>query len=332
MINFDKFAAIASAITVLSVGDIVVDEFAYGEIRSRFGPPVLVTQAARVTLGGAAGIALASAAFGARCSVVAAVGDDCRAELLRQPIKSDRISFGLLNDPDRSTLRRTRFVGDHAASPLLCAEWDRGEPVHAQIEEGLLARILGEVLVSDIVVLSDYCGGAMSDRLVKDTIAAARQQGIPTLVISTHSDFSRYAGATILAPEFEGFCAVNGREPGSVEELERDALRLLERSSLEALLVLRPGQGLSFIPRATAATHLDDPELGGGDRRCNDAGIAALALALASGHSWVEAMAVCYAAAISPGSEGSGLLEELRAAFTLPAKAGRLAVVRSEND
>jgi D-beta-D-heptose 7-phosphate kinase / D-beta-D-heptose 1-phosphate adenosyltransferase len=307
MIDFTKF----EARKVLCVGDLLVHEIVYGRPRSTASTPSIVAQRSELSLDGVAGVAKAVAALGSRCSIVAPVGDDQGASSVRHQLGAlEMISLGLMKDPKRSTVRTTCYLAELVPAPMFTVEQGDIEPVRGQVEEGLLARILGEVLEADVVVLSDHSCGALTDRLTRDTIAAARQQGIPTLVASSCADFSRYAGATILAPGFAHFCASTARVPASTDELESVALQVLERTSIEALLVVQPEHGMSFIPRATSATHLGISGMSGAEHRCNDAGIAALALALACGCPWEEAMEVCHAAAAVRASEPEGLSRE----------------------
>ncbi|WP_456717561.1 MULTISPECIES: bifunctional heptose 7-phosphate kinase/heptose 1-phosphate adenyltransferase [unclassified Bradyrhizobium] len=312
MFDFAKF----DARKVLCVGDLMLHEVVYGRTRSTTSTPSLVAHKWEVSVAGSAGVAKWVAALGAQSSIVAPVGDDQGACSVRELLGRDGISLRLVRDTERSTVRTIRYVTDQAP-PILTVEREGRNPVRGQIEESLLARIIGEVLDADVIVLSDHDCGALTDRLIRDTIAAARQQGIPTLVVSSQADFSKYAGATILAPGFAHLCASIGSVPANADELEIVSLQVLERASIEALLVVQPGFGMSFIPRATTATHLGGFGIADAEFRCGDAGIAALALALACGLPWEQAMEACYAAASSALENGSILLDALRDGTTI---------------
>lgn len=294
MIDLGDLTPRAAATKVLCVGDVLIEECFYGRVRSEAAVPLFSTTGTEISVRGAAAIAGIAAHVGARCSLVAPVGEDWAGAAIRK-IVGPAIALGLVGDPTRSTIRMTQFVTERT-SVLLRAELGRTTPLDGRLEERLIARVMGEILDADIVVLADRESGALSDRLVRDTIAAARQQGIPTIVTSTGVDFGRYAGATILAPLFDGLCLAAGRVPADLPDLEHVCLRALEASSLEALLVLEPGRGLSFIPRASAPTHLSGPAAAVSSARCSDIGLAAFAVALACGCSWKEAMSICHGA------------------------------------
>lgn len=297
MIDLAKFATSVAAMTVLCVGDVTVDETVFGPVHGVALCPVMTARYTEISAGGVAAVARQVMAFGARAGLVAPVGDDRGADAVRQNLAEQQLSLNLVVDPSRPTTRTMRFVSEAPSSLLLQTQWESRAPVMGQTEERLIARVIGKILESDIVVLVDHDKGALSDRVVRDTIAAARQQGIPTIVASMRADFARYAGATILAPSFNHLCAAAGCVPSDFSDLEAVSRRLLERSALEALLVLQPGRGMSFVPRATPATHLPGSGFETVDARCPDAGVAALALALTCGFTWEEAMAACHCAA-----------------------------------
>ena len=70
MFDFDALADAFSRQTVLCVGDLMLDEFVYGEV-SRISPeapaPVIAAQRSETNIGGAGNVARNIAALGARC-------------------------------------------------------------------------------------------------------------------------------------------------------------------------------------------------------------------------------------------------------------------------
>src|SRR5438034_3460419 len=76
------FEALSQAIveqTVLCVGDLMLDEFVYGEV-SRISPeapaPVIAVQRSETNTGGAGNVARNIASLGARCIFVGLIGED----------------------------------------------------------------------------------------------------------------------------------------------------------------------------------------------------------------------------------------------------------------
>ena len=78
MYDFDKHLAALSEQTVLCVGDLMLDEFIYGEV-SRISPeaptPVIAVKRSETMIGGAGNVARNLVGLGTRCIFVGAVGD-----------------------------------------------------------------------------------------------------------------------------------------------------------------------------------------------------------------------------------------------------------------
>src|SRR5690606_12811138 len=65
---------------------------------------------------------------------------------------------------------------------------------------------------ADVLVLSDYGKNTLAD--IQGLIGLARKHGKPVLVDPKGTDFTRYAGVTILKPNLSEFEAVAGRCAG----------------------------------------------------------------------------------------------------------------------
>src|SRR6476659_5847225 len=102
MIDFDDLSNGFSGQTVLCVGDLMLDEFVYGEI-SRISPeapaPVIAVQRSETNVGGAGNVARNIAALGARCIFVGLAGEDeAGAKLKAALAQEDRIEAVLVSD------------------------------------------------------------------------------------------------------------------------------------------------------------------------------------------------------------------------------------------
>ena len=79
MFDFEAALSLISQQTVICVGDLMLDDFVYGEV-SRISPeapaPVLAVTKSDLVVGGAGNVARNIAALGARCICVGVVGDD----------------------------------------------------------------------------------------------------------------------------------------------------------------------------------------------------------------------------------------------------------------
>src|SRR3978361_391477 len=117
MSDFDALLHAMTRQTVLCVGDLMLDEFVYGEV-SRISPeapaPVISVQRSETDIGGAGKVARNIASLGARCIFVGVVGEDEAGARLRAALAQDKlIESVLLADPMRPTTRKVRFVSEH---------------------------------------------------------------------------------------------------------------------------------------------------------------------------------------------------------------------------
>jgi D-beta-D-heptose 7-phosphate kinase/D-beta-D-heptose 1-phosphate adenosyltransferase len=122
MFDFDALSHAMISQTVLCVGDLMLDEFVYGEV-SRISPeapaPVIAVQRSETNIGGAGNVARNIAALGARCIFVGLVGEDeAGAKLKAQLSQQSRIESVLICDSMRPTTRKVRFVSEHFSTHM----------------------------------------------------------------------------------------------------------------------------------------------------------------------------------------------------------------------
>ncbi len=120
MFDFEALSHAISSRTVLCVGDLMLDEFVYGEV-SRISPeapaPVIAVQRTESNIGGAGNVARNVASLGARCIFVGLIGEDAAgAQLKAQLSRESGIESVLICDSGRPTTRKVRFVSE----PISC--------------------------------------------------------------------------------------------------------------------------------------------------------------------------------------------------------------------
>src|SRR5947207_7812029 len=178
ILDFDALAQDNAHRTVLCVGDIMLDEFVYGEV-SRISPeapaPVIAAQRSEIHIGGAGNVARNVASLGARCIFVGLVGQDDAGKRLADALSEQAgIESVLVCDPSRPTTRKVRFVSEHFSTHMLRADWELARPAAAETEQKLIDAILPLLPRADIVLLSDYAKGMLTARVIGNTIDAAR--------------------------------------------------------------------------------------------------------------------------------------------------------------
>jgi rfaE bifunctional protein kinase chain/domain len=167
----------------------------------------------------------------------------------------------------------------------------------------------------DVVILSDYGKGGLTH--IGEMIRLARAAGKKILVDPKGDDFSKYAGATLITPNRGELRQVVGRWKDE-EELTHKAEALRAQLGLEALLVTRSEEGMSLY-RSEGMTHeaavaREVFDVSG----AGDTVIATLAVMLAYGAGWTDAIHVAnIAAGVVVGKLGTAVVtrDELAAAL-----------------
>jgi D-beta-D-heptose 7-phosphate kinase/D-beta-D-heptose 1-phosphate adenosyltransferase len=171
MFDFDALTRAIVGKTVLCVGDVMLDEFVYGEV-SRISPeapaPVMAVQRNELMVGGAGNVARNVAALGAKCLFVGVIGEDEAGRTLENAFaKEERISAYLICDKARPTTRKVRFVSEHFSTHMLRADWEEVAELLDDAEQALLDVALPLIPQADVVLLSDYAKGVLTTRVIQ---------------------------------------------------------------------------------------------------------------------------------------------------------------------
>jgi D-beta-D-heptose 7-phosphate kinase / D-beta-D-heptose 1-phosphate adenosyltransferase len=327
MFDFEKRLTDIGRQTILCIGDLMLDDFVYGEV-SRISPeapaPVIRVSREDVIVGGAGNVARNIASLGAKCLFVGVIGDDVTGEILRAELSRSRsgIASHLVVDRSRPTTRKLRFVSEHYSTHLLRADWEVARPVDAATEATLIKHALKLLPRVGAVVLSDYGKGVLSPRLIRTVIERARKLGKPVIVDPKGSDFSIYRGATMVTPNRKELADATRLPVDSHAELAAATSALARVASSKAVLVTLSEDGMMLHAGSAAPVHV--PAYSVKVRDVSGAGdtvAAVLAIMLAAGADYESAMRAANAAAsIVVGKSGTATVSaaELRVRI-LPA-------------
>lgn len=302
---------------VLVAGDVMLDRYWSGST-GRISPeaPVPVVKVAQNAArpGGAANVALNLAALGVATTALGVVGDDADGALLAEALTAARITPQLLKSR-APTITKLRVMSRN--QQLLRMDFEeRLDAIGAFDRAALIARYQAAMGEADAVILSDYGKGTLAD--VAALVTAAVAQGKPVLIDPKGTDWSPYAGATLLTPNVSEFEAVVGPCADDADLIAKaEALRAQLR--LAALLVTRSERGMTLIEPGRAPLHLPTAAREVFDvTGAGDTVIATLAASLAAGSPLADACRFANAAAgITVGKLGAATVSpaELMAAL-----------------
>ena len=271
---------------VLVVGDVMLDRYWHGAV-DRISPeaPVPVVRVAREEerLGGAANVALNVKTLGARVTLLTVVGHDEAAQRLRALLAAQGIETCLGEDAALRTIVKLRVIG--RSQQLLRIDFE-SEPDHEVLTQALDA-FERELPQHDAVLFSDYGKGGLTH--IVRMIELARAAGKPVLVDPKGSDYTRYAGATVITPNRSELAQVVGAWQGDAQLAER-AQALRTQLQVGALLLTRSEEGMSLFDDQGAAHQAAQTREVFDVTGAGDTVIATMAVLLAAGVSPREAM------------------------------------------
>ena len=290
---------------VLVVGEAILDSYLHGtaDRLCREAPVPVVALERRVDEpGGAANTAVNAGSLGGQVTFLSVIGDDPEGELLKSALEGHGIGTEhLLCAPSRRTLAKHRVL----AGDQLVVRFDQGSmaPLDERTERALIERFHDLFPRHDAVIVSDYCYGVLTPRIIESL--AALQARDPRVLVVDARDLRSYrqVGATAVKPNYEEVLRLLGQPAHDVPRARVDWVagqgdRLLEASGARivaatldvdgALLFERGSSPYRTYTRPAALTHAT----GAGDTFT-----AAFALALAADAQAPEAAELAAAAA-----------------------------------
>ncbi len=241
---------------VAVLGDVVADEFIYGEISrvSREAPVLILKHRERTILpGGGANAIYNLADLGVKVLPVGVVGDDEPGRLLLERFREKRIvTAGIVTAKGHTTVTKTRILaGMTHTSRQQVVRVDR-EP-----ERGLTPGIENELIraahkylrQADALLISDYGYGAATPALFDNLRANVSLNGMPVALDSRYRmlEYKGVTAATPNEPEVEEALRVRIGEDGA--GLVAAGEDLLSRMKLESLVITRGRDGMVAFSR-----------------------------------------------------------------------------------
>lgn len=282
------------------VGDVMVDEWIWGNV-SRISPeaPVPIVDVTRrtFTAGGASNVAANLRAMGGRVSIFGVIGCDEAGRILSNELKRHRVAtHGLLTVDDRPTTQKTRIIAH--SQQVVRADFEQRAPLNGSVLQHFKREFKKDLAEADLIVVSDYGKGIVTEGLVRIVKEMALEQEIPVIVGPKPGTVHLCKGVTALTlNQNEGSQSV-GYPIKDKRTLERAGEELLKISEAQAVLLTRGAAGMSLFRRGKTTKHLPAHATQVYDvSGAGDTVLAVFALTLVSGGNWLSAMELANLAA-----------------------------------
>jgi rfaE bifunctional protein kinase chain/domain len=286
---------------VLVIGDLIADEFIYGEVsRVSREAPVLILKydATEIVPGGAGNAASNVAALGARALLAGMVGADGEGRRLVAAFGRTVDTRQVVRASHYRTPVKTRILagGVHSAKQqVVRIDRETDWPLSPEVSRTFEGRLTPALADCDAVLLSDYGSG-----LVTPELAAAVRRGIDKrsrrrpipIVVDSRYRLLDYTGLTACTPnESEVERALGIEIDDDLDALEKAGRTVLRRTRMQAVLITRGSRGMALFQPGQPTIHVP---IHGSDEVADVTGagdtvIATLTTALAAGASFYEA-------------------------------------------
>jgi rfaE bifunctional protein kinase chain/domain len=282
---------------VAVIGDVIADQFIYGEISrvSREAPVfILRHEQTETTPGGAGNCAANLASLSAQVSLVSVVGDDEPGRILIERLSAagvDTDSIFVAHQGRTTTKVRVLAGQIHSTrQQVIRIDYDGESELSPKLDQDVRAAVTKVVADADAVILSDYNYGVAAPEIGAVVREATQGRAVPVLVDSRFR-LSQFPGFTSATPNEDEVEELLGAEHSDESALAAAAEQLRRQLGYQALLMTRGGNGMTLVETNALPLHIDAvgahqpvDVTGAGDTV-----IATYALALACSASFPEA-------------------------------------------
>jgi len=285
-------------ITVTVLGDLVADEFVFGEISrvSREAPVLILKHRERTVLpGGGANAANNLVDLGVNVLPVGIVGDDEPGRMLLKYFRHKRIAVsGVLKDKSYTTVTKTRILAGmtHTArQQVVRVDREPQEAPNHHLTRELYLAARNYAHVSDALLVSDYGYGAATPAIVSTLREKGKVTSLP-IVLDSRYRMLQYSGVTAVTPnEPEVEDALGIRIGQDWDKVITAGEQVMARMKLQSLLITRGRDGMVAFDRKHKP--IDIPIFGSDQvtdvTGAGDTVIAAFTAAIAAGATTEEA-------------------------------------------
>lgn len=305
-----------SGVRVAVFGDLIVDEFIYGEIArvSREAPVLILSYDSTAIVPGGAGNAASNvAALGGAALAVGVTGQDDPGRRLMETMRRHGRHIdvrGVVRPRGMRTPTKTRILagGIHSAKQQVVRIDRASSPVLTDADRrAVAAKLAAAAAKCDALLVSDYGSGMVTPALVAEAQKQLRRRatrhtgartrtrkaaGRPPVLVDSRYSLLRFRGMTTCTPnesEVEQLLGIRIGDNGRM--LEKAGREILKRTRASAVLVTRGSRGMALFEDGWPTTHIP---IFGSDQIADVTGagdtvIATMTLALAAGATALEA-------------------------------------------
>jgi len=296
--NYSQIIEKFRSMTILHMGDLVLDQFLFGEIGriSREAPVLILKYRETINIpGGGANAIHNLLTLGARVCPIGVLGKDDAGDWLYKYFRDRGVDVsGILRKEQYCTPLKTRVLaGAFHSSMQQMLRIDRDNSPHRPVcnEEDTIRKIEKFLPNIDAVMISDYGYGFIHEKCVQYVKDVCHRMRIP-IIVDSRFEMNKFQGVSSITPnisEIEDSYQISIGD--DLNKMDKIAERIVDEQKLEALLITRGRFGMSLYQKAEKPVHIS---VFGSDEVADVTGagdtvISVYTLALACGSNFVQA-------------------------------------------
>ncbi len=242
---------------ILVIGDLMIDHYLWGSCE-RISPeaPVQIVNISKesTVLGGAGNVINNLQALGAKVDVISVIGDCKIADELKTLLTNITVNTKyLVTQTNRLTSKKSRIIA--AQQQVVRFDSESTDEINQQSQDVIVETFNKIIVDYDMVLLSDYGKGVLTDALTQSLINIANTNGKKVLIDPKGQDYSKYKGAYLLTPNKKEAAQATQIDIIDETSLARSIKQLKDTCDLAVSLITLSEQGVAIYDNQKLRTH-----------------------------------------------------------------------------
>jgi len=302
---------------ILVIGDLMLDKYLFGTV-SRISPeaPIQILKAKKeeLRIGGAGNAANNISSLQATPILLSRIGKDINGSLLLKLLEKQRINTKHIIKNSLPTIVKKRVIAQK--QQLLRIDYEVTQQLTKKEESKIISKIKKLIPKTDVILISDYNKGFITQKIAKTTINLAIKQNKLTIVDPRPRNKEFYKNAFIISPnKKEAYEMSKLDESVKIEKVGRKLVKELNAN----VLITRGEEGMSLFEKNGSITTMSTKAKEVADvSGAGDTAISVLALALATKYNLKQAIELAnHAAGLVVAKLGTAIItkQELLKSF-----------------
>jgi len=233
---------------LLVIGDLMIDQYLWGDC-NRISPeaPIQIINVDKenILLGGAGNVINNLKALGAKVDIISVIGDCGTSIELKALLNDIEVDTKyLVTQKNRITSKKSRIIA--AQQQVVRYDRESTDEISVKSQDLILDSFMKIVANYEVILLSDYGKGVLTNKLTKSLINIANELGKKVLIDPKGSDFSKYKGAYLLTPNIKEASQATNINIENDESLSQAIVQLKSECDLDVSLITLSEKGVAI--------------------------------------------------------------------------------------